>query len=51
MSPERLRAWAPDLTRVLADPPDFVTLNETYTRTHAQLTPPGYHAWRAETPR
>jgi endonuclease/exonuclease/phosphatase (EEP) superfamily protein YafD len=43
--------FASDLTQVLADQPDVVTLNETYTRTHAQLTPPGYDAWRAETPR
>ena len=43
--------FASDLTRVLAGRPDVVTLNETHNRTRAQLTPPGYQAWRAERPR
>ena len=40
-----------DLARVVAGRPDVVTLNETYTRSRDQLTPPGYQAWRAESPR
>ena len=40
-----------DLARVVAGRPDVVTLNETYTRSRDELTPPGYQAWRAESPR
>ena len=40
-----------DLTAVVADSPDAVTLNETYGRTPAQLTPPGYASWRPGAPR
>lgn len=51
MSPAQ---FATDLAAVIAgepDPPDVVTLNETYTRTRGQLTPAGYEVWRAENPR
>jgi hypothetical protein len=40
-----------DLTAVVTGQPDLVTLNETYTRSRDQLTPPGYTAWRAQAPR
>lgn len=41
---------AADLSRVVASRPDFVTLNEVYRRSAAEITPPGYQSWRAEAP-
>jgi endonuclease/exonuclease/phosphatase (EEP) superfamily protein YafD len=42
--------FADDLATVIADGPDLVTLNETYRRTPAELSPPGYASWRPADP-
>ncbi len=43
-------AHSADLATVVATQPDFVTLNETYFRTDAQLRPDGYSSFRADAP-
>ncbi|MGL5861231.1 MAG: peptidoglycan DD-metalloendopeptidase family protein, partial [Phycicoccus sp.] len=43
-------AYARDLRKVVADRPDFVTLNEAYRRPDAQITPKGYQSFRASAP-
>ncbi|WP_307854034.1 NlpC/P60 family protein [Nocardioides palaemonis] len=43
-------AHTADLATVVAPRPDFVTLNETYFRTDAQLRPDGYSSYRADAP-
>lgn len=44
------RQYAADLARILSTKPDFITLNETYFRSEAQLSPPGYAHYRARGP-
>lgn len=39
-----------DLSTVVSGGPDFVTLNETYHRTDAQMRPQGYDVWRSAAP-
>jgi endonuclease/exonuclease/phosphatase (EEP) superfamily protein YafD len=43
-------AHTADLAAVVASQPDFVTLNETYPRTDAELRPTGYSSFRAAAP-